>query len=325
MLGVIFKLRSVGGGTLPATTGQLVHAALLGLIRHELPALAARLHDAPGLRPFTVGALEATNGSTTRTRDQLRIPAGADCWFRVTSSDAELTQCLGRWLKAPPPSLELGPRNAGVAFEIQGLAGPTSGHPLAASTTCRELTARWMAKSMSVRDIEIRVRTPATFREHDINIPLPLASRVFDGLLKKWRNAAGPNLADQVEAPIAALLVASGFPEAGFAVGSGRPGPMDPGVDAVVLVKHLDTVHTPPPWRFSPPVGLQIGFTGRVVYTVREAPSSAAAPFVSAARRAVALLAEFAFFAGIGAHTAFGMGQVDRPVRSPYHEATNGR
>src|SRR5207237_2089607 len=54
---VILELTPTTTSTLPATMGHLAHALFLDLISQVDPALAARLHDEPNYRPFTISPL----------------------------------------------------------------------------------------------------------------------------------------------------------------------------------------------------------------------------------------------------------------------------
>ena len=80
---VILELDSIEDTTIPVSVWTMSHASFLNLVGQFNPALAARLHDEPGYRPFTVSPLyggEALGERMTLRRAHL-------CHLRVTLLD----------------------------------------------------------------------------------------------------------------------------------------------------------------------------------------------------------------------------------------------
>lgn len=145
-------------------------------------------------------------------------------------------------------------------------------HPEVRKTTYYEIIARWLSGRNLPRSIKLRFLSPTTFRSAGKNVPLPLPHFVFGSLLEEWNSFAPFALGLEVREIIEKAVAVSGFR----------------------LHSELISITG----------GKQVGFMGHCTYTVTEEN-----PFALACLH---LLADFAFYSGVGAKTTMGMGQVRR-------------
>ena len=147
-------------------------------------------------------------------------------------------------------------------------------HPRAGSTTYEALSAPYLlAKDTPQSRIALRFVSPTAFRAKGQNLPLPLPRSVFGSLLDKW-NAFGPiALSDEVQRFAEECLAISQF-HGRTRVWGGKAGKV------------------------------QIGFVGEVIFAALNKDCY----WLSL----INVLADFAWYAGVGYQTTAGMGQVQR-------------
>lgn len=223
---------------------EAVHAAFLDLARRADRALAATLHM-PGhrLRPYTLALLGPRAAPTLRLRLSVLAPELFarfwECWDRRGG----LPLRLGRAWLAPEKLHAQGP-----------WAGQTSW------TALVDLPA--------VRTVRLAFCTPTTFRQGDLDTPLPLPKLLFASLLAKW-NAASPFPLD-----------------------------LDPESFSRYVGVREARIRTRRVWDGR---GHVWGFVGSAEFVLRrDAPVEL--------RRGLATLAAFAFYAGAGRRTTHGLG-----------------
>lgn len=103
---VTVELQATRTASLPHTTGHLVHAMFLNLVKQFDPAHSAQLHDMQGPRPFTLSSL--VGGIPQGSR--LLIQRGAYSTLRLTLLDGgTLWQRLStHFLEAAPVQVQIG-------------------------------------------------------------------------------------------------------------------------------------------------------------------------------------------------------------------------
>ncbi|MGC8963712.1 MAG: CRISPR system precrRNA processing endoribonuclease RAMP protein Cas6 [Candidatus Bipolaricaulaceae bacterium] len=241
---VVLRFRA-GQPVLPAVP-EAIHAAFLGLVRRADPALFAILH-APNhrVRPYTLAVLGPRGGLELRLRLSVLCP---DLFLRFWE----------RWEQRGGIPLRLG-RAWLAPAEIQ-TKGPWAG----------ETPWTKFAELPPAQRVALAFATPTTFRQGDVDIPLPVPRLLFSGLLAKW-NAASPNPLD-----------------------------LDPeNIARFVAVKEA-RVRTQPIWDGRARIW---GFVGCVEFRLkRDSPQ--------ALRQGLAILSAFSFYAGVGRRTTHGMGLV---------------
>lgn len=102
----VIKLLTLDAADIPPPGGQHAHAAFLDLVRAVDPALAQRLHDLDGRKPFIVSPVlglprpaRADNGAPI-----LHLREGWQCWLRVTLLYATLFRTLIEYFRDPSPA-----------------------------------------------------------------------------------------------------------------------------------------------------------------------------------------------------------------------------
>lgn len=144
--------------------------------------------------------------------------------------------------------------------------------PWAAQTTYQELSAPYLlARRNAPRRITLQFTSPTTFKSAGKHVPLPLPELVFGSLLERWNAFAPIAFPPEVKRYAAECLALSKYDL------ETRTVPMKSG-------------------------GLRVGAVGRATYTTLS--------YDRYWMSLIATLAEFALFAGVGAGTSMGLGQV---------------
>jgi CRISPR-associated endoribonuclease Cas6 len=97
---IMLEFRVLHDTAIPKTTGHLVHAMFLNLVKQFDPTLSARLHHEPGYRPYTLSPLRDVQA----TEECIQLRQGQVCRLRVTLLDGGLL-----WRRLSTHFLEAGP------------------------------------------------------------------------------------------------------------------------------------------------------------------------------------------------------------------------
>lgn len=162
----------------------------------------------------------------------------------------------------------------GVPLHIESLTTDPAVHPWAGMATYEEIAAPYLlARREAPRRLRLAFTSPVAFRQREMNMPIPLPDLTFGGLSDRW-NAFSP---------IAVSPEVRRYCEDGVALSSfrlrSRAMPVKDG-------------------------GMQIGAVGEASYV--------AVQYDRYWMGVLGLLADFAFYAGVGRLTAIGMGQARR-------------
>jgi len=273
---IVLKLVPTRETTVRATMGHQAHAAFLRTVRQADPALAEVLHM-PNLpmRPFTVSPLLGVG----RAHDgKVRLSPERDYFLRFTVLYPPIFErFMNRFLRGEGrPTIRLG-RARLLIKEI--LTTPGS-HPWAGYTSW----ARLAAEAQPDTEIALEFTSPTAFgfgqKEWGKKVVvLPEPGLVFDSLARSWNGLAPPALYMDRDA-------------------------LKAYVGEHVVVKRLHGLETQM-LRFSR--SPQVGFVGQVTYGLMADND--------AARRQLNMLADFAFYAGVGMKRTMGMGQTRRLVK----------
>ncbi len=191
LLSLVLPLRALEAGppegqTLPRWWGRAAHALFLKAVAEQDPALARRLHDDDGPRPFTASSLIGpTRGG--------RLDLEAIYRLRFTALTAEVAQALqaarASGLLAPGRQVVL----AGMPFEV--LPAEALGEtpdPWQAATTYQALSADLLtARAAPARAWTLLFASPTTFHVAGRHMPFPMPGWIFGSLLARW-NAFAP-------------------------------------------------------------------------------------------------------------------------------------
>ncbi len=316
----LLKVRARAAGLLPAFWGTLVQGAWLRWVEVVDPALSARLHAENQERPYTCSALwlpdRAGQVRLQEAGQRLAVQQGQVCWLRLTLLDSALfgpfarqALIVGETGQGTMPPLELN----GIPFDLlemvvddragagasaratRGSEGAGTRFPPALAA---EGEASWSGWTSYARLLEASQARPAKRLERltlEFDSPtafggvdrpwgrettlLPEPLRVFGGLARRWQRFAPSDLAEAIE------------PEALI-------GYLEERVRVEEYALHTQRLHLRQ--------ALLLGFVGRCTYLLPPDDGE------NRLRRQVHLLADYAFYAGVGHKTAQGLGRAHR-------------
>ncbi|HEY7122547.1 MAG TPA: CRISPR system precrRNA processing endoribonuclease RAMP protein Cas6 [Ktedonobacterales bacterium] len=294
----LLKVRARAAGMLPAFWGTLVQGAWLHWVEQVDPELSARLHAENEERPFTCSALwlpdRPAQVRLQEAGQRLAVQQGQVCWLRLTLLDGALFGPFARQTLAASdggnPSVTMPPMSLnGIPFDLLEMVVEERGGRGEASwsgwTSYAKLVAESQARSgRRLERLTLVFDSPTGFggvdrpwgRETAL-IPEPV--RVFGGLARRWQRFAPTALAEAVESEALA----------GY-------------LEERVHIEEYD-LHTQ---RLHLRQALLLGFVGRCTYLLP--PDDVG----DRLRRQVHLLADHAFYAGVGHKTAQGLGRARR-------------
>jgi len=156
-----------------------------------------------------------------------------------------------------------------VAYRVSAVHAESGQHPWAGWTTYRDLVDHHLNGRESPDRVTLLFVSPTTFRSGGVNVPMPLPDLVFGSLADRWAAYSPVSLDEAIRVVTAGQVVVSRY--------------------------HLQTHAVQ--LRNS----YQVGFTGSCEFTIL-----AKNPYW---RQVYALLADFAFYSGVGYKTTQGLGQ----------------
>jgi CRISPR-associated endoribonuclease Cas6 len=271
---LVVNLVATNDGRLPLTQGALAHAAFLDLVAAADPDLADRLHESGSRQPFTISPLRDLPGAHP-DEDGYRLRAGQRASLRLTLLDPELFLAFLQRLLAAGPDLRL--RIGDVTFAVESALGAPGSHPWAGYTTAGEL--RRAAAAGAATQIRMSFASPTAINLGSAGaakqrmVLIPIPQYVFASLRGAWNRLTGDEIPIGLEEWVAECVFVREVRNWQTAVYQLKRGTY-PGGYGDVTFEALDTAPT----------------------------------FL----RMLNLLADFAFYAGVGSKTTMGMGQVRR-------------
>ncbi len=276
----VLKLSPLTAGRLPATVGRLAQAAFLDLIRSIDPNLSAALHVENQRRPYTVSPLRQTG----RLRNgQFTVQAGQPVWLRCTLLTDQLFATFSQFLLNPPrgqlPGLQLGE----VPLAITEMLTTPGSDEWAGYTSLSDLLNRWQQPDDSSHTIGLNFASGVVFSRNSDKAGMgkfmeffPTPEMFFGSVEARWReltNLPSPMTNKELREYARETVVVSQF-------------------DMKTTLGHY----------WGKP---QIAGVGTITYELRHTANREMVGFFN-------LLADFAFYSGVGAKTALGLGQVRR-------------
>ncbi len=312
---IVLKLRPLTQGSLMAFSGEQVHAAFFNWVRSAAPEVSAWLHEDGKRRLFTCSSLQfpfAAERMREAEYKNLHLPLFPDKIYtvRITLLLTDLFPLLYTALVHPTmqttdierePFMRLGKQDfllqeAVMSADPAGWTGFTTFAALVEQLQARSMqeTETLSLEFASLTTINWINRHNKQHGNHYAMLPLPLY--IFPMLAIRWRELAPPEIAHVVQVEcIERYIQDDGMPISHYDL---RP-------HFVSFVKYP-----------------QRGFVGTCTYQLRGPDETSTPDSPLTVRQQILLLAQFAFYSGIGYKTAMGLGQV-RPITpvGEYHHA----
>lgn len=193
LLAAVITLTPAEPTSVPAALGRAVHAWFLDRVESVDRALARRLHQASGPRPFTASNLWGTG----RARGgRVTLDPERPCWMRLTGLTPEISATIERALPGTGEQITL----AGAPLRVTGIATQPDQHPWAGRADYADLIQQYtLAPGPHPRAATLRFASPTLFRSGGRDLPLPLPSIVFDGYLRKWNEFSPLTLPEEAK------------------------------------------------------------------------------------------------------------------------------
>ncbi len=299
---LLLRLRPLQAGTLMPFSGELVHGAFLKWLRTSAPDVADWLHDGQKRRLFTCSSLQFSqpiSPSIKAEREHIHLPLTSQKTYmvRVTLLLGELFPIFHKALtqfnlatsgEASLPFIQLG-RQLFLLEEVMLRKDDPSGWTGFTSLTTLVEKAQHMYFGKNA-EFTLEFASLTTFNRgssktgygtHHVMFPQPLY--VFQNLLKRWQDIAPPELLSVIQSE----RLEQYLQEDGIIV-----------VDYDLKAHHLQfTTH------------LQRGFVGTCTYQLRGFDDKPTPEAPLSLRQQLYVLAQLAFYSGIGYKTAMGLGQ----------------
>jgi CRISPR-associated endoribonuclease Cas6 len=303
----ILKVRPLQQGTLMPFSGELVHGAFLKWLNAAAPDVAAWLHEGQKRRLFTCSSLHfprATQRFIHAERENIHLPLDPEKTYtlRITLLLGDLFPLFYNALmnvnvaqsgSTIPPFLRLG-KQLFLLEEVILTNDDASGWT--GFTSLTTLVEQAKAKRFSsTSSFTLEFGTLTTFSRgsskngygtHAAMFPQP--QFVFSNLLRRWEDIAPPELAPLVQRE----RIEHYLEEDGIIV-----------IDYDLQAHYVHfTTH------------LQRGFVGSCTYQLRGPAEKSDGEMSLTLRQQIYLLAQLAFYTGVGYKTAMGLGQVHLKV-----------
>jgi CRISPR-associated endoribonuclease Cas6 len=276
----VLKLSPTAAGRIPTTQGRQVQAAFLNLIRAIDPDLSAALHVENQRRSYTISPLREVRQPHN---GHYKIEAGRTVSLRCTLLTDQLFTTFTRYLLNPPhgrlPTLQLGE----LTLAITEMLTTPGSDTWAGYTSLNDLLNRWQQPAKADYKISLEFGSGVAFSSSSNKDGMgkfmeffPSPEMFFGSVEARWRKLTGlssPTSNKELRDYARETVVVSSF-------------------NMRTVLNHY--------WGNPQPGGI-----GRITYELRDVDNHQMVGFLN-------LLADFAFYSGVGAKTAMGMGMVRR-------------
>jgi CRISPR-associated endoribonuclease Cas6 len=299
----LLKLRPLQYGTLMPFSGELVHAAWLDWLRSAAPDVASWLHEGNKRRLFTCSSLQfpiPAPHMRSAEVDNIHLPVEPEKTYtiRVTLLLGELFPLFHEALMQynqresgarKPPFMRLGKQ---IFLLEEVLIGTDDLSGWTGFTSLNNFAEKANALKMGkVETLKLEFDSLTTFSRGNAKSKaygsyhalLPLPQYVFSGLAKRWQELAPPEYVNLIDIDAIQQYIQD---------------------DGIIITDYNLKPHSV---KFT--THIQTGFIGTCKYALRgpdEPPSEEALLTV---RQQLLLLAQLAFYCGVGYKTAMGMGR----------------
>ncbi|NLH00070.1 MAG: CRISPR system precrRNA processing endoribonuclease RAMP protein Cas6 [Chloroflexi bacterium] len=271
----VIHLTALEDGTLLSVGGQYGHAAFLSLMQAVDPALSTWLHNANQRKPFTVSTVGGLPAPMRPRDSAAAVPVQAG-----QTCQLRLTLLDPRLFHLVIDRLLFGPSRptlqlGEISFLVTEVYTTPGSHPWAGCAELSDLQAR--LDEPAPRIIAFELASPTAFGLGDQRIStLPTADLLFANLARAWQLLTGQDTVSAIIRYCQEKLAPGTF--------------------------NLQT------WAFRLKNKAQLGAVGQIEYVLMDESDAPLA-------RALNLLADLAFYCGIGRKTTQGMGQARRIPR----------
>ncbi len=275
LISFLLTLTPEAPATLPADLGRAVQAETLARLARVAPDLAEQVHAGDGPKPLTCSNLMVAEPASGRRANH---PADSLAVRPESPCLVRITGLTGPVCRALRTALVEGAPSTWTlheqTFRVTGVICDPAQDAWTGQASYEGLTAAVLQRGdRQPRSVTLEFVSPTAFKSQEMQVPLPLPGLVFGSLVERW-NAFSPVALDPDLRRFAAERVAISR----YRLES-RP----------VATKNG---------------ALRIGGVGRVTYAILDADRYALA--------GLNILADFAFYSGVGVQTATGMGQCRR-------------
>ncbi|HYU74812.1 MAG TPA: CRISPR system precrRNA processing endoribonuclease RAMP protein Cas6 [Ktedonobacteraceae bacterium] len=300
---LLLKLRPLQEGTLMPFSGELVHGAFLKWLTAAAPDIAQWLHEGQKRRLFTCSSLHFPRPMQRflhAERENIHLPLDPEktCTLRLTLLlgdlfplfyNALMNANVAQMGTTSPPFLSLG-KQVFLLEEVLLTNDDTSGWTgfTSLATLVEQAKAMRFAShaSLTLEFGSLTTFSRGTRKEsygtHHAMFPLP--QFIFTNLLRRWEDIAPPELAPLLQRE----QIEQYLQQDGIIV-----------TDYDLKAHHVHfTTH------------LQRGFVGSCTYQLRGPDEKNVSEASLTMRQQISLLAQLAFYSGVGYKTAMGLGQV---------------
>lgn len=255
--------------TIPRWWGAALHRLALQLLNQADPSLAESAHSGSDRRPFTVSNLRGRYPEHALDLHERYA-------FRLTALNAATAASFLSAAESGGLALGATVELDHIPFRVESVTVDPQVHPLAGTDSYSAFAARYLLGMTPAPDrVTLELLSPTNFSStnrfspNGDHFPYPMPDLVFGGLLEHWNTCAGFVMPDELRAFAAKTM----------------------------HIHHFDLVSR----RVSVAGGMQVGSTGRVTFRVQR--------YDRYWMSLIDALAHFAFYGGVGAKTAMGLGQ----------------
>ena len=301
----LLKLRPVRPGTLMPFSGELVHGAWLHWLRCAAPDVATWLHDGNRRRFFTCSSLQfpvSQQRALEAERENVHLPLDPQQVYvvRITLLLGELFPLFYAALmrfnasgteSGNAPCMQIGRQLFRLEEVVLNNDDPSGWTGFTSLSSLVEKTKR--LRLSSVQPLTLEFASLTTFNRNNMRSKsygphyarLPLPQYVFPGLLRRWEDIAPPELAHVVQKELIEQYIQD---------------------DGVIVADYDLRTH-----RLKFTTHQQQGFIGTCKYHLRDSDEGMHSAL--SLRQQLLLLAQLAFYCGVGYKTSMGMGRT-RPL-----------
>jgi CRISPR-associated endoribonuclease Cas6 len=286
----VIKLLSLHTVTIPRPGAQHAHGAFFDILRQVDPALATEVHAIEGKgkrKPFTLSPIQGLPANRRNGQEKagtIHLREGWECWLRVTLLDETLFRKFIEYFLDSPSPKGTAEIRLGDAHFLVSEILTTPGSHPWAGFTTLEALQKRLDEP-APDSLSFEFHSPTSFKLGDHIELIPYPKLLFGNLATAWKNLSGEDMVEAIEK----------YAQQNLQLTPHR------------LERRALTLSNQP----------QLGSLGKVEYRLLHPEDTPLA-------RALNLLADLAFYTGVGRKTTQGMGMTRRVETDLTKGAANG-